>query len=120
MTPEAVADEVERAGLRGRGGAGFPAGRKWRIARQSPGERKFVMCNADEGDPGAFMNRSLLEGDPHAVLEGLILAGYAVGAQQGYVYIRSEYPRAVRKIEGAIRQAYERRFPGEEYLRYRF
>jgi len=113
MTPEAVADEVERAGLRGRGGAGFPAGRKWRTARQSTGERKFVICNADEGDPGAFMNRSLLEGDPHSVLEGLILAGYAVGAQQGYVYIRSEYPRAVRKIEGAIRQAYEHGFLGK-------
>jgi NADH:ubiquinone oxidoreductase subunit F (NADH-binding)/(2Fe-2S) ferredoxin/NAD-dependent dihydropyrimidine dehydrogenase PreA subunit len=113
MTPEAVADEVERAGLRGRGGAGFPAGRKWKIARKARGERKFVVCNADEGDPGAFMNRSLLEGDPHAVLEGLILAGYAVGAQQGYVYIRSEYPRAVRKIEGAIRQAYEHGFLGK-------
>lgn len=113
MTPESVADEVERAGLRGRGGAGFPAGRKWRMARQFPGARKFVVCNADEGDPGAFMNRSLLEGDPHAVLEGLILAGYAVGAQQGYVYIRSEYPRAVRKIEGAIRQAYAYGFLGK-------
>ena len=116
MTPGSVCDEVERAGLRGRGGAGFPAGRKWRTARQSPGERKFVICNADEGDPGAFMNRSLLEGDPHAVLEGLILAGYAVGAQQGYVYIRSEYPRAVRKIENAIRQAYEHGFLGKDIL----
>ncbi|MFZ6026924.1 MAG: NADH-ubiquinone oxidoreductase-F iron-sulfur binding region domain-containing protein [Chloroflexota bacterium] len=116
MTPEGVAEEVVRAGLRGRGGAGFPAGMKWRLARQAPGERKFVICNADEGDPGAFMNRSLLEGDPHAVLEGLILAGYAVGAQQGYVYIRAEYPRAVRKIQGAIRQAYERGFLGKDIL----
>jgi NADH:ubiquinone oxidoreductase subunit F (NADH-binding)/(2Fe-2S) ferredoxin/NAD-dependent dihydropyrimidine dehydrogenase PreA subunit len=116
MTPESVAAEVERSGLRGRGGAGFPAGIKWRLARQAKGERKFVICNADEGDPGAFMNRSLLEGDPHAVLEGLILAGYAVGAQQGYVYIRAEYPRAVRKIQGAIRQAYERCFLGKNIL----
>jgi NADH:ubiquinone oxidoreductase subunit F (NADH-binding)/(2Fe-2S) ferredoxin len=116
MTPEAVMDEVERAGLRGRGGAGFPAGRKWRTARQTPGERKFVICNADEGDPGAFMNRSLLEGDPHSVLEGLILAGYAVGAEQGFVYIRAEYPRAVRKIEGAIRQAYQHGFLGKNIL----
>jgi len=116
MTPDGVCDEVEHAGLRGRGGAGFPAGRKWRTARQSPGERKFVICNADEGDPGAFMNRSLLEGDPHAVLEGLILAGYAVGAQQGFVYIRSEYPRAVRKIANAIRQAYEHGFLGKDIL----
>ncbi len=122
MTPESVADEVERSGLRGRGGAGFPTGRKWRMARIAPSNskemagRKFVICNADEGDPGAFMNRSLLEGDPHAVLEGLILAGYAVGAQQGYVYIRAEYPRAVRKIEKAIRQAYERGFLGKNIL----
>jgi NADH:ubiquinone oxidoreductase subunit F (NADH-binding)/(2Fe-2S) ferredoxin len=116
MTPEGMAAEVERSGLRGRGGAGFPAGMKWRLARQAKGERKFVICNADEGDPGAFMNRSLLEGDPHAVLEGLILAGYAVGAQQGYVYIRAEYPRAVRKIQGAIRQAYEAGFLGKNIL----
>jgi NADH:ubiquinone oxidoreductase subunit F (NADH-binding) len=116
LTPESMAAEVERSGLRGRGGAGFPAGTKWRLARQAKGERKFVICNADEGDPGAFMNRSLLEGDPHAVLEGLILAGYAVGAQQGYVYIRAEYPRAVRKIQGAIRQAYEAGFLGRDIL----
>jgi len=116
MPPESLAAQVEQSGLRGLGGAGFPAGMKWRLARQAVGERKFVICNADEGDPGAFMNRSLLEGDPHAVLEGLILAGYAVGAQQGFVYIRAEYPRAVRKIRGAIQQAYAAGFLGKNIL----
>jgi NADH:ubiquinone oxidoreductase subunit F (NADH-binding)/(2Fe-2S) ferredoxin/NAD-dependent dihydropyrimidine dehydrogenase PreA subunit len=113
-SPETVMGELEKSGLRGRGGAGFPIARKWRAARQSPGERKFVICNADEGDPGAFMNRSLLEGDPHAVLEGLALAGFAVGATQGYIYVRAEYPRAVRKIEKAIQQARARGFLGQQ------
>jgi len=110
MTPEAVMEEVQRAGLRGRGGAGFPAGLKWRTARQSSGARKFVICNADEGDPGAFMNRSLLEGDPHSVIEGLIIAGYAVGAAQGYMYVRAEYPLAVHRVDIGLRQARERGF----------
>ncbi len=116
ITPEAVCDLVERAGLRGRGGAGFPTGRKWRVARQAPGTCKYVICNADEGDPGAFMNRSLLEGDPHAMLEGLMIAGYAVGAKQGFVYIRAEYPLAVRKVEWAIREAREHHFLGHNIL----
>ncbi len=116
MTPEAVCDLVERAGLRGRGGAGFPTGRKWRVARQAPGTLKYVICNADEGDPGAFMNRSLLEGDPHAMLEGLTIAGYAVGAKQGFIYIRAEYPLAVRTVEWAIRESREHHFLGQNIL----
>jgi len=102
MKPEQVIDEVEASGLRGRGGAGFSTGRKWRLARAAAGAAKYVICNADEGDPGAFMNRSVLEGDPHAVLEGLLIAGYAIGAQQGYVYVRAEYPLAVERIDAAL------------------
>jgi NADH-quinone oxidoreductase subunit F len=116
LSPEDVLAELERSNLRGRGGAGFPIARKWRTARESKGEKKYVICNADEGDPGAFMNRSLMEGDPHAVLEGLALAGYAVGASQGYVYLRAEYPRAVRKIERAIQQARAHGFLGKNIL----
>ncbi len=108
MSPEQVIQEVLQAGLRGRGGAGFPTGRKWTFARQAPGTPKYVICNADEGDPGAFMNRSLLEGDPHAVLEGLTLAGYAVGAERGFVYVRAEYPLAVQRIRQAIHDARQR------------
>lgn len=102
MKPDQVIDEIEASGLRGRGGAGFSTGRKWRLARNAPGTEKYVVCNADEGDPGAFMNRSVLEGDPHAVLEGLLIAGYAIGAQQGYVYVRAEYPLAVERIGTAL------------------
>jgi len=102
--PEQVIDEVTASGLRGRGGAGFPTGAKWRFARRAGGDEKFVICNADEGDPGAFMDRSVLEGDPHAVLEGLVIAGYAIGAATGYVYVRAEYPLAIERIEGAIAQ----------------
>ncbi|HLH18082.1 MAG TPA: NuoF family protein [Bryobacteraceae bacterium] len=105
MTPREVVEEVKRSGLRGRGGAGYPTGIKWElVARQIP-ERKFVICNADEGDPGAFMDRSVLEGDPHRVLEGMAIAGYAVGAQQGYVYVRGEYGLPIQRLETAIRQA---------------
>ncbi len=104
MPCEEVIEEVKASGLRGRGGAGFPTGLKWQFARKSPGDVKYVICNADEGDPGAFMNRSLLEGDPHSVLEGLVIAGYAIGASQGYVYCRAEYPLAVERIQGAIAQ----------------
>jgi NADH:ubiquinone oxidoreductase subunit F (NADH-binding)/NAD-dependent dihydropyrimidine dehydrogenase PreA subunit len=113
LTPEEVIDTVIKAGLRGRGGAGFPAGRKWALARQSLDQPKYVICNADEGDPGAFMNRSLLEGDPHAVLEGLSLAGYAVGAERGLIYVRAEYPLAVERIHRGIKAARERGLLGK-------
>ncbi|MFP4346486.1 MAG: NADH-ubiquinone oxidoreductase-F iron-sulfur binding region domain-containing protein [Anaerolineales bacterium] len=105
MTPEQVLEEVDTSGLRGRGGAGFPTARKWSFARHAPGEEKFVICNGDEGDPGAFMNRRVLEGDPHSVLEGMIIAAYAIGAQQGYIYVRAEYPHALRALRIAIQQA---------------
>jgi NADH:ubiquinone oxidoreductase subunit F (NADH-binding)/NAD-dependent dihydropyrimidine dehydrogenase PreA subunit/(2Fe-2S) ferredoxin len=102
MEPEKVIEEIKSSGLRGRGGAGFPTGLKWSFARRSPGDVKYVICNADEGDPGAFMDRSVLEGDPHAVLEGLAIAGYAIGASHGYVYCRAEYPLAIERIRKAI------------------
>jgi NADH-quinone oxidoreductase subunit F/NADP-reducing hydrogenase subunit HndC len=105
MSPEEVIDEVTRSGLRGRGGAGFPTGVKWRAARESPGREKFVICNADEGDPGAYMDRSVLEGDPHAVLEGMAIAAYAVGARLGVVYVRQEYPQAIVRVTRAVEQA---------------
>ena len=105
MTPEQVIDEVLRAGLRGRGGAGFPTGRKWALCRQSPGTEKVLICNADEGDPGAFMDRALKEGDPHRVLEGMIVAAYAIGATEGFIYVRAEYPIAVEHIRMALDQA---------------
>jgi len=108
LTPEQVIEVVSKSGLRGRGGAGFPTGRKWATARQAPGTSKYVICNADEGDPGAFMNRSLLEGDPHCMLEGLTIAGYAVGAKRGFVYVRAEYPLAVERIQKAIQASRER------------
>jgi NADH-quinone oxidoreductase subunit F len=105
MTPEQVIDIVTKSGLRGRGGAGFPTGLKWKFARESKGEEKFVICNGDEGDPGAFMDRSVCEGDPHAVLEGMAIAGYAIGANKGYIYIRAEYPLAVKRLQIALKQA---------------
>ncbi len=104
-TAEDVIEEVIAAGLRGRGGAGFPAGLKWKFARQSPGDEKYLICNADEGDPGAFMDRALLEGDPHAVIEGMIIAAYAIGAGKGFIYVRAEYPIAVEHINLALEQA---------------
>lgn len=106
-TPEDVIDIVEKAGLRGRGGGGFPTGRKWRITNKVRGAKKYVVCNADEGDPGAFMDRSVLEGNPNAVLEGMALAGYCIGADEGYVYVRAEYPLAVQRVGQAIKQAEE-------------
>ncbi len=105
MTPEAVIEEMKQSGLRGRGGAGFPTGAKWGFARTSQNDVKYVICNADEGDPGAFMDRSLLEGDPHAIIEGLMIAGYAIGAKYGYIYVRSEYPLAISRLQNAIEQA---------------
>ena len=104
MGREAVIAEVTASGLRGRGGAGFPTGPKWSFAARSPGDEKYVICNADEGDPGAFMNRSVLEGDPHAVLEGLAIAGWAVGARTGYIYVRAEYPLAIERLQTALSQ----------------
>lgn len=116
MTPEAVIDEVAKSGLRGRGGAGFPTARKWQFCRNSPGEQKYIICNADEGDPGAFMDRSILEADPHAVIEGLTIAGYGIGATQGYIYVRAEYPLAVSRFCIALEQAQERGFLGKNIL----
>lgn len=107
MAPEAIIGEVEKSGLRGRGGAGFPTGLKWRIARNAEGDRKFVICNADEGDPGAYMNRNEMESDPHMVLEGMLIGAYAIGASEGLIYIRAEYPLAIRRLETAIGQARE-------------
>lgn len=107
MTPQEVIDLISKSGLRGRGGAGFPTGRKWQFARNSVSDKKYVCCNADEGDPGAFMDRSVLEGDPHAVIEAMAIAAYAIGADQGYVYIRAEYPIAVQRLQIAIKQARE-------------
>ena len=114
--PADVINQVLKSGLRGRGGGGFPAGRKWEIASQQEVTPKYVVCNADEGDPGAFMDRSILEGDPHTVLEGMAIAAYAVGASQGYIYVRAEYPIAVDRLEVAIRQAREVGLLGEQIL----
>ncbi len=116
MAPEQVIGEIKRAGLRGRGGAGFPAGRKWEFCYNAPGTKKYMICNADEGDPGAFMDRSILEADPHNVLEGLIIAGYAIGADEGYIYVRAEYPLAVNRIRMALSQAEDKGFLGQNIL----
>jgi len=116
MTPEQVIEEVNRSGLRGRGGAGFPTGRKWEFCRKAQGDKKYVICNADEGDPGAFMDRSILEADPHSVIEGLTIAGYAIGATEGYIYVRAEYPLAVKRVLIALEQAQERGFLGKKIL----
>jgi bidirectional [NiFe] hydrogenase diaphorase subunit len=105
MSPGDVADEITRSGLRGRGGAGYPTGVKWGMVAKTACDRKYVVCNADEGDPGAFMNRSVLESDPHRVLEGMAIAGYAVGAAQGYLYVRGEYPLAIQRLQTAVTQA---------------
>ena len=107
MTPEQVIAEVLKSGLRGRGGAGFPTGKKWQFAAASKADQKYIVCNADEGDPGAFMDRSVLEGDPHSVLEAMAIGGYAIGASEGYIYVRAEYPIAVKRLEIAINQARE-------------
>jgi NADH:ubiquinone oxidoreductase subunit F (NADH-binding)/(2Fe-2S) ferredoxin/Pyruvate/2-oxoacid:ferredoxin oxidoreductase delta subunit len=116
LGPEAVLDEVKRSGLRGRGGAGFPTGRKWEACRKAEGELKYVVCNADEGDPGAFMDDALLEGNPHSVLEGMIIGAYAMGAREGHVYVRQEYPVAVERITRAIEQARSIGLLGESIL----
>jgi NADH-quinone oxidoreductase subunit F len=116
MTPDEVIDVVTRSRLRGRGGAGFPAGRKWRSCRDVPVEPRYVLCNSDEGDPGAFMDRSICEGDPHVVLEGMIIGAFAVGAHEGHIYVREEYPLAVKHLERAIEQAREYGILGEDIL----
>jgi NADP-reducing hydrogenase subunit HndC len=116
LTPEQVIEEITASGLRGRGGAGFSTGKKWQFARSAPGNPKYLICNADEGDPGAFMNRRVLEGDPHSVIEGMIIAAYAIGASQGYVYCRAEYPLAVRTLKIAIQQARALGLLGENIL----
>ena len=116
MRPEEVIEEIKKSGLRGRGGAGFPTGLKWEFCRKSPDKEKYLICNADEGDPGAFMDRSVLEGDPHAVLEGMVIAAHAIGARQGYVYCRAEYPLALERVRIALQQMREYGFLGENIL----
>ena len=116
MKPDQVIDTVKKSGLRGRGGAGFPTGLKWEACRKSKGERKYTVCNADEGDPGAFMDRSVLEGDPHSVIEAMAIAGYAIGSNQGYVYVRAEYPLAVERLGKAVGHARERGLLGRNIL----
>ncbi len=116
MTSEAVVTEIETAGLRGRGGAGFPTGRKWGICRKVESDVKYIICNADEGDPGAYMDRSLLEGNPHSVIEGMIIGAYAIGAREGYIYVRMEYPLAVQHVRLALEQARNFGFLGESIL----
>lgn len=113
MTPEQVIDEVKLSGLRGRGGGGFPTGMKWEFAKKADGDQKYVICNADEGDPGAFMDRSVLEGDPHRVLEGMAVCGYAIGASEGVIYVRAEYPLAIKRLKVAISQAEAQGFIGK-------
>jgi NADH-quinone oxidoreductase subunit F len=120
MSPDDVIGVVRQAGLRGRGGAGFPTFRKWTVCRNAPGEQKYLICNADEGDPGAFMNRSLIESDPHAVLEGMLIAGYAIGASKGIVYIRAEYPLAIERLKTALRQMREYGLLGKNILGSKF
>jgi len=116
MSPDEIIESVSGSGLRGRGGAGFPTGTKWKFTKNAEGDKKYVCCNADEGDPGAFMDRSVLEGDPHAVLEAMSIAGFAIGSNQGYIYVRAEYPTAIKRLQIAIDQAREKGFLGENIL----
>jgi NADP-reducing hydrogenase subunit HndC len=116
MTPQDVIDEISKSGLRGRGGAGFPTGKKWSFAAAQPAGQKYMVCNADEGDPGAYMDRSTLEGDPHSVLEAMTIAGYAIGADKGFIYIRAEYPLAIKRLENALKQAREYGLLGNDIL----
>ena len=120
MTPEEVIAEVKSAGLRGRGGAGFPTGLKWELTRKTPSDKKYIICNADEGDPGAFMDRSLLEGDPHRIIEGMIIGAYAIGADEGYIYVRAEYPLAIHRLQIALNQARKYGLLGEDIFGSRF
>lgn len=116
MSQEEVVEVMKASGLRGRGGGGFPAGRKWEAGLKAKGDKKYVVCNADEGDPGAFMDRAVIEGDPHSVIEGMIIAGYTIGSDTGYIYVRAEYPLAIRRLERAIEQAHEKGFLGRNIL----
>lgn len=116
LTPEAVVAEISESGLRGRGGGGFPTGRKWGLTQKVQGPKKYVVCNADEGDPGAFMDESVMEGNPHALLEGMIIAGYAIGADEGYIYVRAEYPLAIQRLRVAIQQAKDSNLLGHRIL----
>jgi len=116
MTPAAVIDEVKKSGLRGRGGGGFPTGMKWSFCAATPGKLKYVICNADEGDPGAFMDRSILEGDPYCIIEGMMIAGFAIGATYGYVYVRAEYPLAIDRLQMAIDVCYEKGYLGKNVM----
>jgi NADH-quinone oxidoreductase subunit F len=116
ISPEQIIDTVKKSGLRGRGGAGFPTGLKWELCKKAPGDQKYIICNADEGDPGAFMDRSILEGDPHTVIEGMAIAAFAIGAQEGYIYCRAEYPLAIERLKKAIAQAREYGLLGERIL----
>jgi len=116
MTPEAVLEAVEKSGLRGRGGGGFPTGRKWRFCREAVGEKKYIICNGSEGDPGAFLDRTIMEGDPHAIVEGMAIGAYAVGASRGFIYVGHEYPLAVKRLRLAVEQANEKGFLGEKIL----
>jgi len=120
MTPEEVIDEVKQSGIRGRGGAGFPTGFKWEFCRKAKGNKKYIICNADEGDPGAYMDRGLLEGTPHSIIEGMIIGAYAIGANEGFVYIRDEYPIAVSTIDNAIKQARQHGLLGKNILNSHF
>ncbi|MHB8170147.1 MAG: NADH-quinone oxidoreductase subunit NuoF [Thermincolia bacterium] len=116
MSPSEVVEEVKKSGLRGRGGGGFPSGLKWQFTQQAAGDKKYVVCNADEGDPGAFMDRSVLEGDPHSVIEGMLICGYAIGADEGYVYVRAEYPLAIKRLNTAIEKAEQYGLLGKNIL----
>ena len=116
MSPDQVCDTVEQSGLRGRGGGGFPTGKKWKFARSAPGDRKYLICNADEGDPGAFMDRAVIEGDPHRLVEGMAIAAYGIGASKAYVYLRAEYPLAIKRLKAAIAQAEANNLLGENIL----
>lgn len=116
MEPEEVVEQIKTSGLRGRGGGGFPTGKKWEFTRRAVGDKKYIICNADEGDPGAFMDRSIMEGDPHALLEGMLIAGYAIGSGEGYIYVRAEYPLAIRRLEKAIDSARKNGYLGQNIL----
>ena len=120
LKPEQVIDIMKKSGLRGRGGAGFPTGLKWEMASKSKNDVKFVVCNADEGDPGAFMDRSVFEGDPHSVLESMAICGYCIGANKGLIYVRAEYPLAIHRLKIAIKQAQEYGLLGRKNIRYKF
>ena len=114
--PDWVIEEITKSGLRGRGGGGFPTGMKWKFTAANKGGKSYVVCNGDEGDPGAFMDRSVMEGDPHKLLEGMAIAGYAIGADEAYIYVRAEYPLAIHRLRVAIKEAEERGFLGKNIM----